>query len=692
MAVVGFEIDQVRRTPTGDVQVPITVAYNHHFESTMIGKDAVFESQELQGPKDPNVPDTHGHGMPLAWEPGDRRWVVKQNAKKSGEFPSSQAFGGANGGEFRKSFHGYAPGYVQVIQSPTQIQITPMQIDTWNREKMNISHPTRFVSGPVPRSSLAPQTGPDALYSGLLECPVTTRITKKVEGKAVLRVGGAPCGKLATSGEECLQLARTALPQHRLTPLQSAQEPGCFVAGDMEELDLVHVSFKAEHGRAAMQQDWRGRRPIPEALCGSDAKHFVGSSNPLVNVSVVLDLENSVAQISLEGPKDVWFGVGFAAQSMSDEPWAIIVDGQGEVSERKLGNHQAGTLLKASVTVKESQVVNSLRRVVLTRPLKGASSEYYSFNPLEDGGAQINFINAVGSGPTLSYHKHRTLGLLTLLPTSKTTPGACVCVGKEAPFGQAKGTMEYTASGPGDEGSGSVAFNNQCSPEPRSDLLKMQNPTCDLRNYSGGQIACHHMWSLLDADQPIPWTDQPIEYSLKMRFWVEEYDKSYHTMLQRVTWGIASPVEYDVPKCSEGMMGCSLQNGTWIHTIQGTFKGEGRLSAAHFHCHAPTCLSMQMYRCPLGTEVCNASTGELLCEEKPIYGHGEDDFGEPGYILQPPCLWGSEDFGLTAPPSVEGYVLGTVKTSNATYGHHGEMAWQQMYIFHDPAQRAESYI
>ena len=27
--------------------------------------------------------------------------------------------------------------------------------------------------------------------------------------------------------------------------------------------------------------------------------------------------------------------------------------------------------------------------------------------------------------------------------------------------------------------------------------------------------------------------------------------------------GIASPVEYDVPKCQEGMMGCSLQNGTW---------------------------------------------------------------------------------------------------------------------------------
>ena len=37
MAVVGFEMDQVRRTPEGDVSVPITVAYNHHFESQMTG-------------------------------------------------------------------------------------------------------------------------------------------------------------------------------------------------------------------------------------------------------------------------------------------------------------------------------------------------------------------------------------------------------------------------------------------------------------------------------------------------------------------------------------------------------------------------------------------------------------------------------------------------------------------------------
>lgn len=687
MAVVGFEVDQVRRTDHGDVSVPITVAYNHHFETTMIGKAARFQQQELQGPNDPRAHGSHGHGAPLNWRPGDAQWTVQEPEPVAGAIPNRQDFRGANGGEFRKSFHGYPPGFAQVVASPTQFQITPMQIDTWNREKMNISHPTRFVPGPVPRTSLAPTTGPDALYSGLLECPVTTRITKHVQSNAKMHIGGAPCESQVASGDECMEIAKSSLPKHRFASLQTSQEVGCFLAGDINEPDLVHVSFKAPRGREAfaLHQELRGRRPTPESFCGSDAQRFVGNSNPLVNISVDLDVMNDVAKISLIGPKDVWFGVGFHALTMADSPWTIIVDGHGEVTERKLGNHQPGTLLKASVKIVESQVVGNSRSVILTRSLKGSSPDYYTFKPL-DGGAGINFINAVGSSATLSYHQHRTTGILTLLPAGVSS-GACLCKGAPIPFGDAKGTMEYTPSGTGDEGSGSVAFNNHCADQPRSDLRAMKNPTCDLRNYTGGQIACHHMWSLLDADQEIPWQDQPLEYSLKFRFWVEEYDETYHTMLRAATWGIASPVEYDVPKCQEGMMGCSLQNGTWIHTITGTFKGEGYLAAAHFHCHAPTCLSMKMYRCPPKTKVCNEKTGTLLCEERPRYGHEQDEFGETGYILQPPCLWGSKDFGLEEPPSVNGYVLGAVKTSNATHGHHGEMAWHQMYIFDKPTDQ-----
>ena len=205
------------------------------------------------------------------------------------------------------------------------------------------------------------------------------------------------------------------------------------------------------------------------------------------------------------------------------------------------------------------------------------------------------------------------------------------------------------------------------------------------RTYLGGQVACHHMFSLLDADQLIPWVDQPLTFQLKFRFWVQPYNASYHTNVRRVTWGIASPVEYDVPKCGEGVAGCSVgPDGTWIHTIKGTFKGEGKLVAAHFHCHAPTCLSMAMYACDKGAADCTNETGTLLCREDPVYGGtGRVDdprFDEPGYILQPPCLWGSAEYGLEPPPDVNGLMLHTVKTSNATWGHHGEMAWQQMFV------------
>merc|ERR1719163_1737744 len=47
--------------------------------------------------------------------------------------PTSQMFSEGNGGESRKSFHGYPDGFAQLIESPETWTITPMQIDTRNR-------------------------------------------------------------------------------------------------------------------------------------------------------------------------------------------------------------------------------------------------------------------------------------------------------------------------------------------------------------------------------------------------------------------------------------------------------------------------------------------------------------------------------------------------------------------------------
>ena len=316
---------------------------------------------------------------------------------------------------------------------------------------------------------------------------------------------------------------------------------------------------------------------VPQSLFG------VASS--LVHFNLTVDTPADMVTIALAGPSDVWFGVGFNAQAMADSPWTIIVDGNGTVTERKLGAHVPGTLLAPSLRVVSSSVVGKVRHIVVQRSIKGKSSDYFTFDAAT---TTLNYINAVGSTPTFGFHKNKAPSSLTMLPVA--TGGVCICAKPPPPFGQAKGKLVYTpvAGQAGDTGSGAVSFNNNCAPQPRTDLLEQKNPTCDVRTYVGGQIACHHMWSLLDADQEIPWSDMPLKYHLKFRFWVQPYNASYHQNVKRLTWGIASPVEYDVPKCDADPppAGCSTTTSEdgkkeYVHTITGLFQGGGKLVASH---------------------------------------------------------------------------------------------------------------
>ena len=285
------------------------------------------------------------------------------------------------------------------------------------------------------------------------------------------------------------------------------------------------------------------------------------------------------------------------------------------------------------------------------------------------------FINALGSGPKFLYHKQHAPAFFAAVPVdggSGNSTGDCVCSDSGGtPFGQGKGKFVYVpTSQKEDTGSGTTPFNNACPPSPRGDLLYQKNPTCDEDVW--GQITCHHMWSLLDADQD-PLARSARRVPLEIPLLGATLERLVPHNVNRVTWGIASPVEYDI-QCKEGMPGCSRNpvDGTWQHTSLARTT-DGKLVAAHFHCHAPACLSVAMYRCPRSLvasgQVCDAGTGELLCEERPVYGgHGNSPkrFDEPGFILQPPCLWGDARFGLEDPPDTdpEKWVLHTVKTSN----------------------------
>jgi hypothetical protein len=127
----------------------------------MVGKKSRLERIVFDGPDDPRIAEIEaktGHGIPH-----HAHYVVRDLAPGNA-LPTSAGFSAGNGGEYRMSFHGYAPGFVQVIESPTQFQITPMQIDTWNRDEMNLTG-SKFVQGPVPRNSWSPPTGtPQSLY------------------------------------------------------------------------------------------------------------------------------------------------------------------------------------------------------------------------------------------------------------------------------------------------------------------------------------------------------------------------------------------------------------------------------------------------------------------------------------------------------------------------------------------------
>ena len=143
----------------------------------------------------------------------------------------------------------------------------------------------KFVPGPVPRTSLAPTSGPDVLYSGLLECPLTTRIRKVIDKGYGLRGAGGSCGDhgaadapIATAAECFAAVAETvgagADCSHAVGS-DSSRPPGCSVVADAQGGGCSAYFNEAAGG----------------ARCGAGGAGGAraGASASLVNVSVALD-------------------------------------------------------------------------------------------------------------------------------------------------------------------------------------------------------------------------------------------------------------------------------------------------------------------------------------------------------------------------------------------------------------------
>ena len=424
----------------------------------------------------------------------------------------------------------------QLIDSPTSFHIQPMQIDTKNR----FYNGTDFKPGLLPKSSTAP---PDATYSGLLECPCTTRIHKQMNITYSIENTGV-CEKRLDTSSECFIASHQVYPnlsnETQLVVDSTNVPTGCSILNNRN--GSVSVIFN---------------RNVHGISCGKGTKHWAGfSTSATTGVSVHVDLNseassNGLVTISINGPVSKWFGVGFGANTftMSDEPYTIIVDGNGEVHERKLGNHDGGSKLSPSIQLVSDKTIDGIRSVVVTRTFTGKSADYFTFNPSLD--SDIAIISASGTGPNFSYHGTKTKGGSTIQLIA-TSSYSCVC------NSGIKGSIN------------GIPFNRVCRPEPFGDLVRHKNPTCLVQSYQGGLSCCHHQNVLLDADQAQP--RDVFSYNLKFRFYFQPYsedeDSASHQNLIRLYYQTeAYAGEYDIPKAQPGN-----PSDTNIHLISARFQ------------------------------------------------------------------------------------------------------------------------
>jgi len=620
------------------------------------------------------------------------------------EIPLSHFFSEANGGEMRLSYHGYPAGYAQLIDSPTVFNIQPMQIDTWNRESSNAAYKP---GGPLPRSSSIPSS---AGYSGLIECPCSDRLEKKWWRTYDLCESSDGGG--ISDATECFKAARTIAqsPCYSDSITNDRNMPiGCIITQhDDGNIDVLWNSYDSDSAEVSKPI----ATPRKAEMSGSHIVAYASTAQVNVTVSLSSDTDvnseqaSDVAIITIVGPVDKWFAVGFGTDSMclqpeADEcpgggPYAIVVNsnGQAGVEERKLDFHGPGRVLQSSINIESSSVTNGNLTVVLSRSLQGKSSDHYSFDP-----AVSSFPIIIARGCSTEFARHCGHGpsSMTFLPVDAPQS---IC------FKEVAGTI------------GGNIFHKACLPFPKSDLDVQHNPTCSIETYRGGLQCCRDGVPLLDKDQEVPWADEPLVYRLKFRFYFEEYNSNSHgdkndpdpshKSLVRLYWQTeARAGEYDIVQCPKGtppsqctqvitsrwqvrdmMKDCSIRNDASWCTGEGTAdstKTKGiELVYAAPHCHAPSCISMELY---------NADTGELICHVKPTFGVSNEVYNEKGFLALPPCLWGEESEGLL-PPSLLSLdtTLLSIKKNNSTMGHTGEMAsWQMRGVVVLNSETSEKY-
>jgi hypothetical protein len=350
----------------------------------------------------------NNHGAPSFYHTFRREDIGDPNADS--DVPTSQFFSEGNGGEFRKSYHGYPKGMAQFIESPTTFHIQPMQIDTKNRHYNG----SDFKADLLPAASEAP---PGAPYSGLLECPCTDRIEKTIEVQYTTQSQGA-CATAVTNATECFiaaskvqsggvaansTVSSTVLPgdcslikyQNGTTIAYFNEEKSKSACGGgqvTQSVGLIAVVgfHRLLHGarrlqrlglrHAGLQHPRRPRHPHPLRSKQQLVRHRLRQSQ------------------LCHGRQALHPSCGWEVSGLQT---TLLRFSRGNIEERKLGDHDPGTKLATSLRVTSNTVADGVRTMVVTRPLQGKTSDHYTFSTSIP---TIPLLVACGNGSAYAYH------------------------------------------------------------------------------------------------------------------------------------------------------------------------------------------------------------------------------------------------------------------------------------------------
>ena len=205
--------------------------------------------------------------------------------------PHTQAFSEGNGNEHRRSYHGYAVGFAQLIHSPTVFRNSPMMNNTNKRLVPRSVDPSPgHISNLLPKSSLAP---PNATYAGIMECPCTDRKPKVIGAYKTAAAGTCASSSTAASATECTAAAK-ALGVGAALVAQSVESgslpPGCSVAA--QPSGALALTFNTERTSTVAC----GMPPAAGAV--GERVVLGGGASALLSLGLKLDAKAGVATVS----------------------------------------------------------------------------------------------------------------------------------------------------------------------------------------------------------------------------------------------------------------------------------------------------------------------------------------------------------------------------------------------------------